>query len=133
MQIEHKGGRDGCVESWRRPWLVMAHVKLEPITRVRVRVGGDIIADSSRGVVVHEGSYPPRYYVPRDDVRGEFTTGQGAATCPWKGQWHHLDLQVGDRRIANAAWTYDEPTPACEPIRDFVAFYPDKVDAIEVD
>jgi uncharacterized protein (DUF427 family) len=110
----------------------MAHVTLEPVPRIRIRAHGVEIVDSTRGFVVHEGSYPPRYYVPRDEVRGELATGQGAGVCPWKGTWNHVDLQVGDRRVANAAWTYTAPTPLCEPIRDFVAFYPEKVDAIEI-
>jgi uncharacterized protein (DUF427 family) len=108
------------------------HVRLEPARRIQVRVGGQSIVDTARGYIVHEGSYPARYYVPRDEVRADIADGQGGAACPWKGLWKHLDVTAGGRRIANAAWTYYEATPACEPIRDFIAFYPDKVDAIEV-
>lgn len=110
-------------------------VRLEPAKRIQIRAGGQPLVDTTRGYIVHEGGLPPRYYVPRDDVRGELSElsdGQGAARCPWKGRWKHLDLTSGGARIENAAWTYDEPTPACEPIRDFIAFYPDKV-AIDVE
>ena len=104
------------------------HVRLEPARRIQVRAAGQPIVDTARGVVVHEGSYPPRYYVPRDEVRADIADGQGGASCPWKGLWKHLDLTVAGQRIGNAAWTYYAPTPTCEPIRDFVAFYPDKCD-----
>ena len=108
------------------------HVRLEHVKRIRIHAGGRSIVDTTRGYVVHEGSLPPRYYVPRDEVHGELTDGHGAASCPWKGQWKHLDLTTGGTRIGNAAWTYYDTTPDCHPIKDFVAFYPDKL-AIEVD
>ena len=106
------------------------HVRLEPANRIQIRVNGQPIADTTRGYIVHEGTYPPRYYIPRDDIRAEITDGQGSARCPWKGLWKHLDITSAGQRITNAAWTYYETTPVCEPIRDFIAFYPDKV-AIE--
>jgi len=108
------------------------HVRLEPARRIQVRIGGQAIDDTARGYVVHEGGLPDRYYVPRDEVRAEITDGQGGAKCPWKGLWKHLDVTSG-QRIGNAAWTYYEPTPVCEPIRGFLAFYPNKVDAIDVE
>lgn len=109
------------------------HVRLEPAARIQIRVAGQSIADTARGYIVHEAGLPPRYYVPRDDVRAEIADGQGAARCPWKGQWKHLDLIAGGVRIANAAWTYHETTAVCAPIEDYLAFYPDKVDAIDVE
>jgi uncharacterized protein (DUF427 family) len=108
-------------------------VKLEPASRIQVRAGGQTIVDTTRGYVVHEAGLPARYYVPPDEVRGDVSDGQGGARCPWKGQWKHLDLTVGGRRIENAAWTYYDATPTCEAIRDFIAFYPSKVDAIDVE
>jgi uncharacterized protein (DUF427 family) len=109
------------------------HVRLAPVKRVVVRLGGQPIVDSARGVVVFEGVLPPRYYVPRADIHGELADGTGAASCPWKGKWKHLDLKVGDTKVPNAAWTYFDPTPECEQIRDFVAFYPDKVESLDVE
>jgi uncharacterized protein (DUF427 family) len=107
------------------------HVRLEPAKRIQIRAGGQSIVDTTRGYIVHEGTLPARYYVPRDEVRAEIADGQGGARCPWKGLWKHVDVIAGGQRIANAAWTYYEATPVCEPIRDFIAFYPDKV-AIDV-
>jgi uncharacterized protein (DUF427 family) len=106
------------------------HVRLEPARRIQIRAAGEPIVDTARGVVVHEGSYPPRYYVPRDEVRASIDDGQGGARCPWKGLWKHLDVTVGSQRIGNAAWTYYDTTPVCESIRDFIAFYPDKVEIV---
>ncbi|HEX2689525.1 MAG TPA: DUF427 domain-containing protein [Kofleriaceae bacterium] len=108
------------------------HVRLEPAKRIQIRAGGTAIADTTQGYIVHEGTLPARYYVPRGDVQAEITEGTGGGKCQWKGLWKHVDVKSGDHRIPNAAWTYYEPTPVCEPIRDFLAFYPDKV-AIEVE
>jgi uncharacterized protein (DUF427 family) len=110
------------------------HVRLEPVPRIQIRAAGQLITDTRAGYVVHEGGLPDRYYVPRADLAAgvELADGQGSGRCPWKGQWKHLDLTVGGQRIAGAAWTYYEATPVCAPIRDFVAFYPGKVDAIDV-
>jgi len=109
------------------------HVRLEPAQRIQIRAAGHAIVDTTRGYIVHEGSLPDRYYVPRDEVRASVDNGQGGAKCPWKGLWQHLDVTIDGTRIANAAWTYYDTTPVCAPIRDFVAFYPNKVDAIDVE
>ena len=113
------------------------HVRLEPAGRIRIRAAGQPIVDTTRGYVVHEVGLPDRYYVPRDEVRAEIADGQGGARCPWKGLWKHLDMIVpaagsAGQWIANAAWTYYEATPTCAPIQGFIAFYPTKVDAIDV-
>jgi uncharacterized protein (DUF427 family) len=103
------------------------HVWLEPAPRIRIHVGAQAIVDTTRGVIVQEGGLPPRYYVPRDEVHAEVADGQGGAKCPWKGLWKHVNVTAGGAAIGNAAWTYYETTPVCEPVRDFLAFYPDKV------
>jgi uncharacterized protein (DUF427 family) len=104
------------------------HVWLEPAPRIQIRAGATSIVDTTRGFIVHEGGLPPRYYVPRDDVKAEVSDGQGGAKCPWKGLWKHVDITAGGAKIANAAWTYYDTTPVCEPVKDFLAFYPDKVE-----
>jgi uncharacterized protein (DUF427 family) len=103
-------------------------VTVEPIGRIRISAAGQTVAETERGYVVHEAGLPDRYYVPRGDVRAELSDGTGAGTCPWKGQWKHLDVRVSDIRIPNGAWTYHETTPRAEAVRDFVAFYEGKLE-----
>jgi uncharacterized protein (DUF427 family) len=103
-------------------------VTVEQIGRVRVSAGGQIVAETARGYVVHELGLPDRYYVPKEDIRAELSDGTGAGTCPWKGRWKHLDVRISDTRIANGAWTYHDTTPVAEAVRDHVAFYPDKLE-----
>ena len=79
---------------------------------------------------VREGSLPPRYYVPRDEVRAELSNTEEVGTSPWKGQWRHLDVTAGGKRIARGAWVYEDVKDVTKPIQGFVSFYPDKVDRV---
>ncbi|HEY3805607.1 MAG TPA: DUF427 domain-containing protein [Kofleriaceae bacterium] len=101
-------------------------VTVEPIPHIRVAHAGQPIAETTHGFVVHERGLPDRYYVPRSDVRAELSDGTGAGTCPWKGEWKHLDVSVGGTHIANGAWTYFATKPVTDVARDFVAFYESK-------
>ena len=94
--------------------------------RIRVALGGVTVADSSRAWRVLETSHPPVYYVPLADIAGETLQPSGGRTsfCEWKGEASYYDVVAGGLRAERAAWTYGEPTPAFEAIRDAVAFYP---------
>ena len=102
-------------------------VQVEPAKHVRIELAGKTIAETSHGYVVHETGLPDRYYFPRSDVTARLSEGTGTGTCPWKGEWKHLDVDVDGTHVANGAWTYYEPTPLGAPLRDHVAFYENKV------
>ena len=51
--------------------------------------------------------------------------------CPYKGEASYFTLTAGGLGRENAVWTYEQPFPAVAAIRDHLAFYPSKVDAIE--
>lgn len=113
--------------------------RLEPVTRrLRVVLGDQVIADTTSGFRVLETSHPPNYYFPPDDVvAGAVERVKGASFCEWKGRAHYFRVQGGagsDARIeSEAAWGYDEPSPAFEAIRGHVAFYATRMDACFVD
>ncbi len=110
--------------------------RLEETTRlIRVEFGGQVIAESRHAWRVLETSHPPVYYVPPGDVRFEFVrqSSTGGSFCEWKGGAVYHSLVVADRRSADAAWSYPDPTPAFAPIRGYLAFYPGRVDACTVD
>jgi uncharacterized protein (DUF427 family) len=52
--------------------------------------------------------------------------------CPHKGKAAYFHLAHGDRRAENAVWTYPEPIESAAALEGYVAFYRDRVDAIEV-
>lgn len=100
--------------------------------RVVVTVAGRIVADTHEALTLREASYDPVQYIPRKDVDFSLFERSAQTTyCPYKGQCAYFDILVGGARSANAAWTYEAPYDAVKQIRDYVAFYPNRVDAIE--
>ncbi|MEU9078412.1 DUF427 domain-containing protein [Kitasatospora sp. NPDC004745] len=101
---------------------------------VEVRFAGMLVASSSRALRVLETSHPPVYYLPPADVAtGLLTEGRGVSVCEWKGLARYWDLRVGPRLAPSAAWSYPDPLPGYRALRDFLAFYPGRVDDCTVD
>ena len=109
-------------------------ITLTPHTgRVRVRVGGVTVAETNAALVLTEAAYPPVFYIPRADARWDhFVPSARRSHCPYKGDAGYFSLSVDGTERPDAVWTYEAPYPAVAAIRDHLAFYPDRVDAIEV-
>jgi uncharacterized protein (DUF427 family) len=109
--------------------------RVEPSSRrVRVMVGDEVIADSVRSVRVLETGHPPVWYIPPDDVRMELLDSSTTSTlCEWKGAASYWTLRAADRTVEDVAWSYEEPIPAFDALRGYLAFYPSRVDACYVD
>ena len=100
--------------------------------RVVARVGDTVIADTNAALTLREASYPPVQYIPRRDVDMSLLERTGHATyCPYKGDCAYYSIPLGGVRSANAVWTYEAPFAAVAAIKDHVAFYASRVDAIE--
>ena len=101
--------------------------------RIIVTVAGRRIADTSEALTLKEASYPPAYYIPRTDVDMALLQRSTHQTyCPYKGDCTYFSIPAGLERSVHAVWTYEEPYPAVSEIREYLAFYPDRVDTIEV-
>ena len=100
--------------------------------RVVVSVGGRTIADTQDALVLREAAYPAVQYIPRKDVDMSLLQRTDHATyCPYKGDCAYFSIPAGGARSANAVWTYEAPFAAVAAIKDHLAFYPDRVDAID--
>jgi uncharacterized protein (DUF427 family) len=100
--------------------------------RVTVTVAGRVVADTGHALALREASYPPVFYIPRRDVDMSLLERTDHAThCPFKGDAAYYSIPAGGRHAANAVWTYESPYDAVAAIKDHLAFYPDRVDAIE--
>ncbi|MES2010204.1 MAG: DUF427 domain-containing protein [Pseudomonadota bacterium] len=100
--------------------------------RVVVTLGGVVVADTRSALTLREASYPAVQYIPRKDVDMSLLARTDHATyCPYKGDCAYYSIPAGGERSVNAAWTYEAPYAAVEAIKDHVAFYPSRVDAIE--
>jgi uncharacterized protein (DUF427 family) len=104
--------------------------RIEPVTaRLRVVVDGVTIAATERGFRVLETAGAPVYYFPPEDVRLDLLrTSPRHTVCEWKGTARYHSLRLGERSIQDVAWSYLDPLPAFETIRDHVAFYAGRVD-----
>src|SRR5262245_56680802 len=100
--------------------------------RVLVRVAGTLVADSREALTLQEASYPPVLYIPRKDVDMKLLRRTDHTTyCPYKGDCSYYSIPAGGDRSINAVWSYETPYPAAAKIKEHLAFYPDRVDAIE--
>ena len=99
-------------------------------SRVMVTVGGKVIADTRDALTLSEASYPAVQYIPRRDVEMAALTRSEHTTYPYKGDAFYYSIPAGGDRSLNAVWTYETPFKAMAQIKDYVAFYPDRVDKI---
>jgi uncharacterized protein (DUF427 family) len=100
--------------------------------RVRVSVGGHVIADTANALTLREAAYPPVQYIPLADVdTSRLEASDATSYCPYKGQASYYSVPVGGERAVNAVWQYRSPHAAVTEIKDRVAFYPDRVEQIE--
>jgi uncharacterized protein (DUF427 family) len=99
--------------------------------RVTVSLGGRVIADTRAALVLREASYPAVQYIPRQDVdMALLQRTEHASYCPYKGDAAYYSIPAGGARAVNAVWSYEAPFDAVAAIKDHLAFYPDRVDAI---
>ena len=97
--------------------------------RVRVIVEGKTIADTLDAGLLFETGHMPVYYFPRRDVRVDLLVPSEHRThCPYKGDASYWHLSIGNRRVENAVWSYEQPFAEMAAIKECLAFYQDKVD-----
>jgi uncharacterized protein (DUF427 family) len=100
---------------------------------VVVRVGGEVVAESTRPTVIYETGLPPRWYLPVDDVRSDLLERSDKRTgCAYKGFASYWSLRTGDTFEEDLVWTYREPRRGMEAITDLLCFFNERVD-LEVD
>ena len=100
--------------------------------RVVVTFGGRTIADTTRALALRESTYPAVDCISRADVDMSMLERTAHGTeCPYKGHTNYYSLNADGRTAENAVWTYEKPFDAVAPIKEHVAFYPNRVDSIE--
>jgi len=109
-------------------------ITVEPTAgRVVVTAGGRVIADTRAALTLREASYPAVQYIPRADVdMAQLARSKHATYCPYKGDCAYYSIPAAGERANDAVWTYEAPYDAVAAIRGHVAFYPDRVDSIDV-
>ena len=100
-------------------------------SRITVVVGGRVVAETRSALTLREASYPAVQYIPRRDVdMTALIRSEHQTYCPYKGDASYFSIPAGGDRSVNAVWTYETPFEATAQIKDYLAFYPDRVDQI---
>ncbi|HEY1852107.1 MAG TPA: DUF427 domain-containing protein [Candidatus Binataceae bacterium] len=109
-------------------------ITISPVEgKVRVAVAGRVVAESTRALRLEEKEYPPVYYLLRSDADMSLLIRTTHSTyCPYKGDCTYYSIPTGGAKSDYAVWTYEKPHEAVASIKDHLAFYPTRVDAIEV-
>ncbi|MCZ7569736.1 MAG: DUF427 domain-containing protein [Ardenticatenaceae bacterium] len=101
---------------------------------VRVVIKGETVAETDRPVLLFETGLPPRYYIPKMDVRMDLLARSDKTThCAYKGTAPHYSVQVNGDRVENIAWYYPFPNYQYAPIQNLIAFYQERIDGFDVD
>jgi len=122
-QIETPGAGQRSVWDFPRP------PRVEPVPlMVRVELDGAAIARSDRALRVCETGSPPAYYLPSADIApGVLIASDRTSFCEWKGVASYWSVRGSTRIAKDAAWSYANPDEGFESIRDYVAFYPQRM------
>ena len=99
---------------------------------VVVTAGGVTVADTRDALALQEASYPAVLYIPREVVDlGLLERTDHSTYCPYKGDAAYYSIPGVGAQGTDAVWTYEAPHDAVSPIKDHLAFYPDRVDAMD--
>lgn len=98
-----------------------------------VRIAGAVIGESKRALELTEGSYPPVYYFPREDLAMAFLEPSSKTThCPHKGDASYFSIETKSGTLPDAAWSYEDPRADVAKIKDHIAFYGSDKVAVEL-
>ncbi|OBZ10068.1 MULTISPECIES: DUF427 domain-containing protein [Bacillales] len=102
---------------------------------VQVYIGGKLIADSRRPVILYETGLTPRYYLPKEDIRFDLLKPSATTTqCPYKGTATYWSaLHEDGQTTKDIVWSYAEALPEVHEIAGRLSFYNEEVDAIYID
>lgn len=106
------------VQSYPRP------PALEPVPQqITIRLGGMLVAQTTRALRVLETHHAPSYYLPPEDIHATLRPVQGSSFCEWKGVARYCDVTAGGKTAVRAAWVYDRPTARFAALAGYMAFY----------
>lgn len=103
-------------------------------SRVQIVYNGETIADTTAAITLRESGYQPVHYVPAADVRQDLLTKTvHKSYCPFKGEASYWSIDVEGKHAENALWGYEAPYDEVARIKGYMAFYPNRVDRIDVE
>jgi uncharacterized protein (DUF427 family) len=126
------------VDSWLEEGRRLVHYPPNPYHRVdcrptsrrlRVRIAGTTLVDTTDTVVVFETSLAPRLYVGSAHVRTDLLRESATSSyCNYKGDATYWSVAAGDVTVDDAVWSYRDPLPESTPLAGLLAFDPERLD-----
>jgi len=107
---------------------------LQSSRHVKVILAGEVVAESTRPVLLFETGLPIRYYLPKLDVNMKLLeTSSKVTRCPYKGEANHYSMRVGNKLFKDIIWYYLSPLKEVSEIKNMLAFYQERIDEFYVD
>jgi uncharacterized protein (DUF427 family) len=101
---------------------------------VKVMLGGEAVAETTRAHFLFETGLPTRYYIPAEDVRMDLLSRSDTQTrCPYKGVSSYWTANVGGQKFEDIVWSYPDPVPECPKLKGLLCFFNEQADAIFID
>src|SRR6185436_1739794 len=97
---------------------------------VQLELDGEVLATSTRPILLFESMLPTRFYLPREDVRVELVPSPTTSVCAYKGRASYWSAVVGGRTVPDAAWSYEAPLREAEQVQGRIAFFDERVDVV---
>jgi uncharacterized protein (DUF427 family) len=109
--------------------------KIEDISNhIKIIFNGIVVAETYKGRRVLEKGHAPAYYIPPGDVKNDYLApAENPSFCPWKGEARYYHLTVNGKTARYACWYYPDPKKEFESIKNYIAFYPGKMDTCYID
>ena len=93
---------------------------------VTVRVGDQVIAETTRPLLLSETGLPNRFYVSAEDVKPGLLEATGTHTvCPYKGTASYWTIQADGKKLTDAVWSYPQAEGDSAPISGYLSFLHD--------
>jgi uncharacterized protein (DUF427 family) len=100
-------------------------------SHVEVYLDGELLAKTDRPLRLDETGLPPRYYLPKDDVRMDLLRSTTFhTTCPFKGEASYWSADIGGRSLDGIVWAYETPIDSVPELAGHVSFYPHRVEVV---
>lgn len=88
-----------------------------------IRASGAILAESNSVLIIHEKGHDPVVYFPRADVASALLDESEKTTdCARKGTAQYYHIEMLNRQLPNAAWSYLDPAPNLKAMAGYLAF-----------
>ena len=96
--------------------------------QVRLELDGQVLAESSRPMMLFETMLPTRYYLPREDIKAALIPSHTRTYCAYKGQASYWSVAPGGGQLDDIAWTYRDPRHDATQVRGLIAFFDERID-----